>query len=389
MLRQVYPTIKYFKNMGLTEFQIEELIRNENRKHNFRNLRSSSYDIEPPRSIFFIDIKDTLYHSSGSEIHGVLGRNTFSSIIYLNDLFALGSLLDKTLNTVLTVHNVYSLNEKNMPRLMFDLPKNLEDARYKLDIPQVVRESLTGNTRYESRNGQFKVVFVSSEGIEREKNIITFLLLIYKINMAPNVFAAGGTGMKEIIKLEELFGKCDCDIDKFISSLPEEYKKSAGNIKEYVEKILSKLTFLSTEGTTLTKRDLIERHLSHYNLKNGLTYEDYNIFVVGDSNLENGRMVKLAYELGGVGYLTNLTHYPTYQSEDLRMELYEENGLEVNTPLTVSGFNDFYIRTINLLSLQRTMSLAETMEDVNLGREEEFNRLYKTNHYLRVKRLKK
>ena len=100
-------------------------------------------------------------------------------------------------------------------------------------------------------------------------------------------------------------------------------------------------------------------------------------------------MVKLAYELGGVGYLTNLTHYPTYQSEDLRMELYEENGLEVNTPLTVSGFNDFYIRTINLLSLQRTMSLAETMEDVNLGREEEFNRLYKTNHYLRVKRLKK
>lgn len=386
MLRQVYPTIKDFKNMGLTEFQIEELIRNENRKHNFGNLRSTSYDIEPPRSLFFIDIKDTLFQSSGSEIHGVLGRNTFSSIIHLNDLFSFGSLLDKTLGSVLTVHNVYSLNEKNMPRLIFDLPKNLEDARYKLDVPLIVREALTENTRYESKNGQFKVVFVSSESIEREKSIVTFLLLIYKINMYPNIYAAGGTGMKEIIKLEELFGKCDCDIDKFISSLPEEYKKSTKNIKEYIERILSHLTFLSTKDTKFTKRDLMQKYLGHYNFKNGLTYDDYNIFAVGDSTFEDGRMAKLAYELGGVGYLTNLTHYPTYQGEDLRMELYEENGLEINTPLTVSGFNDFYTRIINLLSLQRTMSLAETMEDVNLGREEEFNRLYKTNHYLRVKR---
>lgn len=392
MLRQEYLTIKDFKNMGLSEFQIDELIRYENNKHNFGNRMRSANDIEAPHSLFFIDIKDTLYHSCGHGGKGVLGRSYDSMPIYLNDLFSLGNLLEKTTGQLLTVHNVYSLNEKNMPRLVYDFPSVGKRVQYKLDIPaKINKEPLTGNLRYESLDGPFRVIFVSSDDIETQKNIITFLLIIYKINMTPIIYWHGEIGMREIIKLEELFGKCNCDLDKFIDNLPEDYKKTLnfGTVREDIKNILNRLTFLSTKDTKLTKRDLMQKYLGHYNHIHGLTYDDYNIFATGDNLVEDGPMIKLAYELGGLGYLNNLRFFPMCQAEDLRVELYEESRLEIRTPLVVNGFNEFYSNVISALSLERTIALAETMQDVNLGREEEFNRFRKTNHYLKVKRLQK
>lgn len=391
MLRQAYPTIKDFKNMGLSEFQIEELIRFENKKHNFWNNMNSTNAIEAPHSLFFLDIKDTIYHSCGHEGNGILGRNHASMPIYLNDLFSLGNLLEKTTGQLLTIHDVYSLNEKNMPRIVYDFPLDREQAQYRIDVPEKInREAFTGNLRYESTYGPFRVIFISNDSVQTQKNIITFLLIIYKINMTSIVYHRSEVGMREILKLEELFEKCNCNIDKFIDALPEEYKKiMTPTVKESIENILNKLTFLSTKDTNLTKRDLMQKYLGYYNHINGITYDDYYIFATGDNTIEDGEMIKLAYELGGLGYLSNLRFLPTCQGEDLRRELYEESRLEIRTPLTVNGFNEFYSRVINALSLERTIALSQTMQDVNLGREEEFNRFKKTNHYIRVKRLQK
>ncbi len=231
---------------------------------------------------------------------------------------------------------------------------------------------------------------VSSDDIQTQKNIITFLYFIYKLG--PYI------QHDDVIKLEKLFEQANCDIETFSKYLPSQYKNIemfrmprmdstfADNFKKF-SKIIDNVDFLTTKGTDKTKGQLMGDYLKRYNIKNGLTYSDYNIFACGDDYYVDGTMIKKVFALGGYGCLNynGLNFYSN--AESLRYELSQELNIETQLPIVSNGFYDFYIKAIDLLSLNRTWDLANTMQDVN-DREKTTiqNRFNKTNHYIEIER---
>ena len=346
-----------------------------------------------PNSIFFLDIKDTLYHSKGHGGQGVLGRSADSLLINLKDIEALGLLLDQSVGQPFTMSS-YRLTEDNSAKIKYNFPSEIESAQYKNDMPTYeLQGGHSGipiqKTKYNSF-GPFKIVMVSSDDIQTQKNIITFLYFIYKLG--PYI------QHDDVIKLEKLFEQSNCDIETFNTNLPSQYKNIemfrmprtdstfTDNFKKF-SKIIDNVDFLTIKGTDKTKGQLMGDYLKRYNIKNGLTYSDYNIFACGDDYYADGPMIKKAFALGGYGCLNynGLNFYSN--AESLRYELSQELNIETELPMVSNGFYDFYIKAIDLLSLNRTWDLANTMQDVN-DREKTTieNRFNKTNHYIEIER---
>ena len=394
MKKSLYPTIKQLKDMGLSDYQISKLIESGNIKHGFFNYYNRRYsDYSMPNSIFFLDIKDTLYHSKGHGGQGVLGRSADSLLINLKDIEALGLLLDQSVGQPFTMSS-YRLTEDNSAKIKYNFPSEIESAQYKNDMPTYeLQGGHSGipiqKTKYNSF-GPFKIVMVSSDDIQTQKNIITFLYFIYKLG--PYI------QHDDVIKLEKLFEQSNCDIETFNTNLPSQYKNIemfrmprtdstfTDNFKKF-SKIIDNVDFLTTKGTDKTKGQLMGDYLKRYNIKNGLTYSDYNIFACGDDYYADGPMIKKAFALGGYGCLNynGLNFYSN--AESLRYELSQELNIETELPMVSNGFYDFYIKAIDLLSLNRTWDLANTMQDVN-DREKTTieNRFNKTNHYIEIER---
>jgi len=394
MKKSLYPTIKQLKGMGLSDYQISKLIESGNIKHGFFNYYNRRYsDYSMPNSIFFLDIKDTLYHSKGHGGQGVLGRSADSLLINLKDIEALGLLLDQSVGQPFTMSS-YRLTEDNSAKIKYNFPSDIESAQYKNDMPTYeLQGGHSGipipKTKYNS-SGPFKIVMVSSDDIQTQKNIITFLYFIYKLG--PYI------QHDDVIKLEKLFEQSNCDIETFNNNLPSQYKNIemfrmprtdstfTDNFKKF-SKIIDNVDFLTTKGTDKTKGQLMGDYLKRYNIKNGLTYSDYNIFACGDDYYADGPMIKKAFALGGYGCLNynGLNFYSN--AETLRYELSQELNIETQLPIVSNGFYDFYIKAIDLLSLNRTWDLANTMQDVN-DREKTTikNRFNKTNHYIEIER---
>jgi len=393
MKRQFYPTIKDFKNMGLTDYQINTLIELENDKHSFHQQFRRISDYSAPNSIFFLDIKDTLYHSSGHGGNGILGRAGDSQPIFMRDILALGSLLEKSTGQGYTM-NFYKLCEDESAKIEYDFPIDFETTQYKLDLPSSSgKHPLTWEPLNESKVGPYRTVFISTDSIEQQKNIILFLLLVYKIylNCASVVYfhqRPAYIDSQEVLKLEELFEKNNCDYDKFILELPQEYSTAfTYYTKKEIEEIMNNITFLSTKGTDLNKADLMKKFLDNYNIKYGLCYDDYNIFACGDSYNNDSPMIKLAFQLGGYGCINNGNLIYSGYGETITNELYKDCGIEINVPITSYSFMDFYYKALDINSLQRTWDLAKTMQDINKRSEEPIiNRFKKTNHYIKIKK---
>lgn len=273
MNRQIYPTIKDFKNMGLSDYQITRLIELENNKHYFRQQFKNTTHYSEPNSIFFLDIKDTLYHSSGHGNSGVLGRAGDSLQIFMRDVLALGSLLEKSTGQNLTM-NLYSLCEDNSMKIEYNFPTDVQNAKYKMDIPfKQINDTFTNRVINQSNVGPYKTVFVSADSVETQKKIILFLLLVYKIylNGSFRVYrgeSASCIDSQEILKLEKLFEICNCDYDKFIANLPQEHSNVFDHYtKIKIEKIMNDIIFLSTKDSNLTKVELMKTFLADYNIK--------------------------------------------------------------------------------------------------------------------------
>lgn len=391
MQRELYPNIKDFKKIGLTDYQIKQLIELEDIKHYFRFQSKHITHYSTPNSIFFLDIKDTLYHSHGHDVSGVLGKSNDSLQIFIRDVLALGILLNQTIGQSFTMSS-YCLNEDNSSKIIYDFPTNIETAKYKMDIPvKQMKEIFTGKVINLSNSGPYKIVFISSDSIDVQKNIILFLLLIYKIHFAcaSAVYfnkEISWIDSQEIVNLEKLFEKSHCDYNTFIKNLPLKY---ANIFDEYsrkeIENILNNITFLSTKNSNLNKGELMKKFLDEYNIKNGLNYDDYNIFACGDSYDQDGPMIKLAFQLGGYGCINKYSFISPCRGETIRNELLEYNGIETRLPLDSYGFYDFYNKVIDYISLQRTWDLAETMQDIN-DKEKTLilNRFKKTNHYIKI-----
>lgn len=392
MSKEFYPTIKDYKKMLLTDYQIRELIDLENNKHSFREQFCTVRHFSEPNSIFFLDIKNTLYHSGGHGSSGVLGRAGDSLQLFIRDILALGSLLSRTTGQRLTIHH-YSLCEDHSAKIEYEFPSNILEAKYKLDIPTSnLSEPFTREKIYQTNSGPYKVVFISSDTVETQKNIILFFLIIYKMYFnfkKINVYMGKAKWLdsSEILRLEKIFERCGCNFDNFIIEVPEYASAFNSQSKKEIEKILNNITFLSTQKTGMSKVELMNKFLLEYNIRYGLNYDDYNVFACGDNISQDGPMIKLAFKLGGYGCLNDGTLNYTGYGETLREELYRNFDIETRSPLTSYGFNDFYNKVLDKNSLERTWNLAETMEDVN-NQEKKLvlNRFKKTNHYIVVKK---
>lgn len=392
MTKEFYPTIKDFKKMGLTDYQIQVLIEYENYKHGFREQFSTVRHSSEPNSVFFLDIKNTLYHCGGHGNSGVLGRAGDTDQIFMRDILALGSLLEKNRGQYLTIHN-YPLCEDNSSRIEYEFPSNKEGAEYKLDIPTLgMNHPFLNQKRYYINSGPYKVVFISSDTIETQKNIILFFLLIYRIyfkdiKVYTPVNKAQWLDSTEVLRLEKIFESCGCNYDEFITRVPEYKRAFDDEAKEEVEKILAGITFLSTQETGMTKVNLMRNFIFEYNIKNGLSHEDYNIFACGDNYSQDGPMIKLAFQLGGYGCINDGSFNYNSYGETLRKDLCECYDIETRLPLTSYSFCDFYNKALDRNSLERTWDLAETMEDVNNpDKSIILNRFKKTNHYVVVRK---
>ena len=190
-----------------------------------------------------------------------------------------------------------------------------------------------------------------------------------------------------VLKLEKIFQLSNCDYDTFIDNLPSEYSLTLDkeNSKENINNIINNITFLSTKENNLTKRQLMKQFLDSYNIENGLTYDDYNIFACGDDYFHDAPMIKLAFELGGYGCLTHTGFVYSNNSETIRYELFNDNKINTSLPIAAYGFDDFYSKVIDYNSLQRTWDLAETMQDINdKNKSYVLNRFKKTNHYIKI-----
>ncbi|MBQ9833818.1 MAG: hypothetical protein IJO33_01340 [Bacilli bacterium] len=385
-MRSFGPTIIDFKNLGLTDSQIDNLVTYENSRHGFQNsLKSDSYSFSEPQCLFFLDIKDTLYHCKGHGGSGVLGRPGDAAPIYMRDIMALGRLLSNCQGGQLNMDN-YSLGDGAYIR--YNFPEDKENAKYKLDLPTSSFRPAFSNVevRYNTNKGPYKTIFVSSDPIEVQRNIILFFLIIYEI-MYNNKFLSNN----EIIELSELFEKCSCDYDSFVENIPDKYKVAFkfcyDDVKNNIFKKLNNASFLTTNNSSLNKAQLMESFLDNYNEENGLSYDDYNIFACGDNYSVDGPMIETAFKLGGYGCLNSPGFAVYCESETLRKEIYLKYGIDVQGSILSFGFADFYNKAMDMNSYQRTWHLAETMYDVNSHKQEVIlNRFKKTNHYIEVKR---
>lgn len=390
MSREFYPTIKDYKKMKLTDYQIETLIELENRKHTFREQFISPYHFSEPNSIFFLDIKDTLYHSGGHGSSGILGRAGDSLQLFMRDILVLGSLLDKNMGQYLTIHN-YNLCEDYSAKIEYEFPNDKTKAKYKLDIPTLgVAHPLTGEKRYHTDSDPYKVAFISSDTVETQKNIVLFFLIIYRMyfrSVKTYIDKAKWLDSSEILRLEKIFERCGCNYDKFIINIPEYANVFDSQTKSEIEKILNNITFLSTKETEMSKVELMKKFLLEYNTRHGLNYEDYNVFACGDDFDQDGPMIKLAFQLGGYGCINNGGFNYFSYGETLRQDLCKSFDIETRLPLTSYGFADFYNKALDRNSLERTWDLAETMADVN-DQEKKLilNRFKKINHYTIIKK---
>ena len=315
--RDFYPTIEDLKKMNLTEYQISQLIKWENSKHSFRNQYQRLIDFSKPNSIFFLDIKGTLYHSGGHNNNGVLGRSQDSLPIHIIDILSLGRLLYNTTGQALNMN--YSLDENENATIEYNFPKSIEKAKYKFDIPtEKYCFGGLGLSYDYIDNGPFKIVFISNDSVETQKNIVLFLLTI---NMMWNI----KVDSQVVLELEQIFEQSNCDLDIFISKVPQKYRYSFDEgTRKNIKNIMSRITFLSTKDLSDSKESLMKKFLEEYNIKNGLTYSDYNIFACGDSYEDDGAMINQAFLLGGYGCLNcNSFWYENYE-ELLRKELYEK-----------------------------------------------------------------
>lgn len=390
MRREFVPTIKELMDMKLTEKQISNLLEYENNKHGFHTyLKAGASIYRPPHSIFFLDIKDTLYHARGHGNLGILGRAGDSLPISMYDVATLVNLLQEQLKASYATLDHYKFSDDNgKVNLVYKFPNDEENAKYLLDLPskKPCFSPMNFFRTFNNDQGPYKIVFVSSDPVDIQKKIICFLCIMAELNQ----IYLGFIGNKEVNELAILFEKCNFDIEKFIKEAGIKCQKdfSLGFNKHEIEKIMEATTFLSTNGTKKTKVQLMKEFLEEYNKKNNLTYDDYNVFACGDLESQDGPMIKYALQLGGYGCLNaNNLSYHIKDTETMRKELYLESGIETRLSLVSYGINDFYNKAMDWLSVQRTWDIAKTMRDINdPGIQKVKNRFYKTNHYIEIKK---
>ncbi len=382
--KEFMPTYPELIKMGLDDYQINILLHYENLKHGFHDyLKTRVQKYTPPHSLFFLDIKDTIYPTHGHGSPGLLGKPSDCMPISIYDVLAISNLLKGGVGYLDLSYYSFTIKKSN---LIYSFPKNKNDAVYKLDLPRENENNLlvSGMSNYFKNNYEFngqpyKVIFISTDPVETQKRIMKLFLIIDKIN----TFLLGKIDNDLIVELSKDFEQCDYCMEKFDKILINKYGcSSILTDKEEINSIIDSNFFIQSDDKLKSMKEFLQK----YNIENNLNCNDYNIFACGDSYEMDGPMVRFALENNGYGCLnTNNLNFLPCKTETLRRILYVDSGIETRKSLISYGFNDFYNKSMDFLSTQRTWDIAETMSDINNPEIQEVkNRFYKTNHYIKI-----
>ena len=403
---------EFLDNKSLTEKDLDYLYYLRGEYHGFRSERDRinavmSTHINEPSAIIFLDIKGTLYeggtHESGKEL---LARSPLDSKpITYDEIDALGNIIVRTMPQ--DFHQGYKLNNgyKIVPT-----EYAYEEFLVKRKLDKFDSAGHFHRPEYMTKHGAFTVVFISSDTVETQKNIVAFLYY-----MARYIDKTRGYGMRErfgiisstdessfgktmkrieeilnkncndisdiqevrrllhyidnqrdisiegnIKRIEESLLKYNNDFMKFLEYENHDYANlDSLEIKEFKE-IINGLYFLSTSETGKTKGQLMEEFLESSTRKKRVG-SNYSLFALGDSYLYDGEMLRKAYQYGGVGYIRGGDNCYSYTgSIDLTKDLAKE-GINIPYIPIVNSITEFYNHIMKALTMVRESEIINAM----------------------------
>ena len=354
----------------LTEKEIETLMDFRDLCHGFtcdlfgiNGIASNHYN--EPKSIFFLDIKGTIYNGGthyNGELGYLLGRSPQDSdYISTSDIISLGEMIDRTRRQEFTLP-YYEFNNGYCI-----VPEQTEYKATLLKLPYDPMSKMETSRcpDYETKYGPFTVVFVSTDDVKTQKNIISFFYYMYLFDWKRktyHVISESRATEIDIIAIEKLLKeKYDNDFMRFLEYENMNFAKLSSEEIRTFKDTINGLFFLSANETCKTKEQLMDEFLESDTRRERVgTF--YNVFALGDNYSTEGGMIINAFLHGGFGLIRE--KYDCYDSNQLMKALYNK-GIDLPYAPTTWSFSSFYETVIKALAAQRENELIEAMTYAN------------------------
>ena len=365
----------------LTSSDLDNLYQLRSKWHNFRCSRAdingiSKAHIIEPSAVIFLDIKGTLYdggtHGSSK---GLLARSPLGDFrpISYDVIDAFGDMISRTMpqdfHVKYNINNGYEICPKDSAYGVFLIERPLDGGDFSLKTYDRNRRP-----KYMMKQGPFTVVFISSDDVKTQKNIVA---LFYYMSLYLDKMTALGYLYDNFRKEDEyidgvisqieslLYSKYDNDFMKFLEHEDKNFGKLfEQNIEEF-KNTINGLYFLSTEESGKTKEELMEEFLESSTLKARVGHSNYQVFALGDDYDKDGKMLQEAFFRGGFGLVCG--NYSRKQSSkyiNLTQDL-GKCGINLSYLPFVSSFTEFYNMLISELVMKRENELIEAMVYAN------------------------
>lgn len=400
--RTVQELNELLDNKSLTEKDLDQLYYMRKEYYGFRehrfgiNCEFSAHFVEPS-TLIFMDIKGTLYdggtHGSGIEL---LARSPLDSKpISYDDVDAIGDIIARTKPQDL--HISYDLNNG------YEIVPS--SNAYKEFVVERDRSNDPGRCyrpKYSTKYGPFTVVFISSDTVETQKNIIALLyymsLFIDKLLGCDVIIDMMLKREEEKIRekireyvltgeeVEDMLARLDMSVDGIIKRMERDLLKYNNDFMKFLEyenknyadldldkiaelkKTIDGLFFLSTSETGKTKGQLMEEFIESSTRKNRVG-SNYSLFAFGDSYSTDGEMLLNAYQYGGLGLIRGGDNYYSHSGcVELTRDL-AEKGIQLPYFPIANSVAEFYNMIMRSLVYTRENELIQAMTYANYGVE--------------------
>lgn len=331
------------------------------------NSRGSTHNNEPG-AVIFLDIKGTLYeggtHESGVEL---LARSRLDSKpITYDEIDALGNIIARTMPQDFRQSYQLSNGYKVVPTKYA-----YEKALIERQLDFTDKRGFNHRPKYMTKYGPFTVVFISSDTVETQKNIVAFLYY-----MAQFIDKTRGFGMlsrfgaeltKEdlsiegnIKRIEERLLHYGNDFMKFLEYEDRNYANLYPSEMEDLKKTIDSLYFLSTSETGKTKGQLMEEFLES-NERKKRTGGKYHIFALGDDYDTDGEMLRKAFLYGGTGLIRAGDNCYSYTGSIKLIKDLANDGINIPYIPVVNSIAEFYSMIMKTLIMTRDSELITAM----------------------------
>ena len=406
--RTVQELNELLDNKSLTSEDLKYLYYMREIYYGFRcnrinfNTIASTHRIEPS-TLIFLDIKGTLYdggtHGSGIEL---LARSPLDSKpITYDEVDAIGDIIACTkpqdLRISYRLNNKYSFVPTQNACTEFLVERDTShDMKMKFKHPKCERP------KYSTKYGPFTVVFISSDTVETQKNIIA--LLYYMSLFIDKILCCGVIVQKILVKEKEeierkireyaltgkdidvMLAQLDMSVEGIIKRIERDLLKYNNDFMKFLEyenknyanldlyeiaefkKTIDGLFFLSTSETGKTKGQLMEEFIESSTRKNRVG-SNYSLFAFGDSYSTDGEMLLNAYQYGGLGLIRGGNNCYSYGGcVELTRDL-AEKGIQLPYFPIANSVAEFYNMIMRSLVYTRENELIQAMTYANYGVE--------------------